>query len=121
MTDFEREDLELKAIMGDKFIDGTEETPVQPTPAKQSAPVKNVPVKGKPLYGCQKPVKPIPNFMDALKQTTKDVCLWAALSLVVFWWQQTGKLEEQTAWYALLVCVGMVFFAIGKNWRRWCK
>ena len=35
MTDFEREDLELKAIMGDKFQDGTE-APKKAEPKKVS-------------------------------------------------------------------------------------
>lgn len=63
------------------------------------------------------PVKPALDFIGKLKQTAKDVCLYALLSLILFYWQQTGKLEETTAWYSLLLCVGMVFFSIGKNCR----
>ncbi len=63
------------------------------------------------------PVKPAPDSMEKLKHMAKDVFKYAALSLILFWWQQTGRLEETTAWYSLLVCVGMVFFSVGKNWR----
>ena len=129
MTDFEREDMELQAVMGDKFVDltieanesPTENATANPVPKKCSAPVKDVPAKEKPVYAHVEPVKPAPNFMDKLKQTAKDVCLYAVLSMVLFWWQKSGRLEETTAWYALLVCVGMVFFSVGKNWRGWCE
>ena len=129
MTDFEREDLELKAIMGGKFLDFTEEAAEEPAEkpvAKpigdgQHKPVKNVPAKEKPVYAQWEPAKPAPNFMDKLKQTTRDVFLYALLSSVLFYWQQTGKIDYTTAWYALLVCVGMVFFSVGKNWRGWCE
>lgn len=128
MTDKEF-DEGLKGVMGDRFHDETEipaktinvkmsEKPtVKPCPKKQSNPVKSVPEKEKPVETLWEPVKPAPNFMDKLKATAKDVCLWAVISLVLFYWQQTGKLEVTTAWHALLLCVGMVFFAIGKNCR----
>ena len=129
MTDFEREDMELEAIMGGKFADLTPKTkenhaekPVAKADSKKhSAPVKNVPAKEKPAENCCEPVTDAHRFMDKLKHTTKDVCLYAVLSLILFWWQQSGRLEETTAWYALLVCVGMVFFSVGKNWRGWCE
>jgi hypothetical protein len=59
--------------------------------------------------------------MDKLKNIVKDVGLYSVLSIVLFWWQQTGKLDYTTAWYALLLCVGMVFFSIGKNCRGGVK
>ena len=127
MTDFEREDMELAEIMGGRFTDMTKpvEKPVEkPAPVKQSEPAKNVPEKEKtagtqqkPVENLWEPVKPAPNFMDKLKKTAKEVCLYAVLSMVLFYWQQTGRLEETTAWYALLLCVGMVFFSVGKNCR----
>lgn len=122
MTDFEREDLELAAVMGGRFHDETQEHGAEPAtmpghkpePVK---PVKNTPVKEKPCEAPLELVKPFPDFMDKLKATTKDVSLYAVLSVILFWWQQAGLLEETTAWYALLVCVGMVFFSVGKNCR----
>ena len=128
MTDKEF-DEGLKAVMGDRFHDETEipaktinvklgEKPtVKPYPSKQSNPSKEYPGKEKPVESLWNPAKPAPDFMEKLKQTAKDVCLYAVLSLILFWWQQTGKLDETTAWYALLLCVGMVFFSVGKNCR----
>ena len=129
MTDFEREDMELEAIMGGKFADLTPKTeenkaekPVAKADSKKHiAPMKNVHAEEKPAENCCEPVSHAHRFMDKLKHTTKDVFLYSVLSLILFWWQQSGRLEETTAWYALLVCVGMVFFSVGKNWRGWCE
>lgn len=120
MTDYEREDIELAAVMGGRFHDKTRENGAEPATMPEHKPepvkpVKNAPAKEKPAEPRWEPEKPAPNFMDKLKATAKDVCFYAVLSLILFWWQQTGRLEYTTAWYALLVCVGMVFFAVGKH------
>lgn len=145
MTDFEREDMELAAIMGGRFHDETAKKPtvedveagiarcyekafgskktVQKPATKPSSkvetvePTKDTTAKEKPVEAHWEPVKDTHDFMDKLKQTTKDTCMYAVLSLILFWWQQTGRIDYNTAWYALLVCVGMVFFSIGKNCR----
>ena len=123
MTDKEF-DAGLEAIMGDRFHDETKPTekPVEkpvakPTPKKKTNPAKKVPAKDIPVECQWQPEKPEPDFMDKLKSVVKSVCLYAVMSLVLFWWKQTGLLEEQTAWYALLVCVGMVFFSVGRICR----
>lgn len=121
MSDFEREDMELQAVMGNKFSDLTKEASVKPTAKpvtkKESNPGKNTSEKEKPIQEQWNPEKPAPNFMDKLKQTAKDVGLYAVLSIILFWWKQTGRLDETTAWYALLFCVGMVFFTVGRTWN----
>ena len=122
MTDFEREDMELAEMMGGKFINDTEEPadmPVEmPVCEKQHKPVKNEPEKEKPVGAPWMPPKPAPNTMDKLTAIAKEVGLYGLLSTILFYWQQTGKLDYTTAWYALLLCVGMVFFSIGRHWGR---
>ena len=93
----------------------------KPAPTNQSNHGKKCTKEEKPVKSPCEPVKPAPDFMEKLKQTAKDMCLYAVLSMILFWWQQTGRLEETTAWYSLLVCVGMVFFSVGKNWRGGVK
>ena len=100
---------------------GAEKPARKPVTTKESNPGKNTHKEEKAVDASWEPVKPSRDFMDKLKQTAKDVCLYAVLSLILFWWQQTGRLEETTAWYSLLVCVGMVFFSVGKNWRGGVK
>ena len=84
---------------------------------KQETTAKNMPVKEKPVDAQWEPEKPTPNYMDKLKASAKDMALYVVLSMILFWWQQSGRLDETTAWYSLLFCVGMVFFSIGKNCR----
>ena len=124
MTDFEREDMELEAVMGTRFIDYTKEhtekpveKPVEgPGMGKQCKPVKNVPAKEKPVESQWEPEKPAPNWLDRLRTTAKSTAIYAIVSVVLFWWQQTGRIDYDTAWYALLLCVGMVFFSVGRAW-----
>ena len=128
MTGFEKEDMELdemfhgeeKPLHPDTVhipLNGTEKPTVKPCATKGNSPVKNRPAKEKPVSEQWEPVKPAANYIDKLRQTAKDVILYAVLSLILFYWQQTGRIEVTTSWYALLVCVGMVFFSIGKNCR----
>lgn len=109
----------LKAIFGDRFHDISEpvnavskkETHTNPQPTKVAKKVKHEPVEAQ-----WEPTKEN-TWYDNLKAIVKDVALFAFLSFVLFWWQQTGRLEVTTSWYALLFCVGMVFFSVGKHCR----
>lgn len=126
MTDFEREDTELQEMFhGEEkpmhpdtvhvSLNGASKPTERRRTAKASATAKNTPKEEKPVNAQWEPAKPKPNDMDRLKKVAKETGMYAALSLILFWWQQTGRLDETTAWYALLVCVGMVFFTIGKT------
>lgn len=91
MQDFDKDDMELEKI-----------------------------VCGKPMKETMKPLfEEKTSIGKKLIQTAKDGFLYAVLSAVLIWWKQTGRLDETAAWCALTVCIGMVFFAVGKNW--WCK
>ena len=117
MTDKEFDDG-LKAVMGGRFSDGTDEPVAIPNRPEPKKPVRVVHAEEIPVEEQWEPEKPAKNYLDKLKAIVKDVFLYAVISSVVFWWQQTGRLEETTAWYALLVCVGMVFFSVGRNCRK---
>lgn len=132
MTEMNRADKELVEMFhgGDKpmhpetihiTLGGTEKPTQKPVAPKESNPGKNTIKEEKPTSAQWEPVKPAPNFMEKLKQTAKDACLYAVLSMILFYWQQTGRIETTTSWYALVVCVGMVFFSIGKNYRGGVK
>lgn len=100
---------------------GAEKPARKPVTTKESNPGKNTHKEEKPVDVSWEPVKPSRDFVDKLKQTAKDTCMYAVLSMILFYWQQTGRLETTTSWYALLLCVGMVFFSIGKNCRGGVK
>lgn len=119
MTDKEF-DEGLEAIMGDRYKDDTKpiEKPVaKAAPKKKSAPVKKPHAMDIPVESQWQPEKPAPDMMEKLKRITKDVFVFAFISLLLFWWKQTGRLEETTAWYSLIASMGMVFFSIGKHCR----
>lgn len=125
MSDFEREDKELHELfhgeekpMHPETIHITlgEKPTVKPYQKKQSEPDKNTTKEEKPVNAQWEPVKPAPNYMDKLRTSAKDMSLYVVLSVILFWWQQTDRIDETTAWYALLFCVGMVFFTIGRVW-----
>ena len=119
INNLDTHDEGLKAIFGERFHDITEpakavskkETPTTTYPTKAAQKVKERAVE--PQWD---PTKEN-TWYDNLKAIVKDVSLFAFLSFVLFWWQQTGRLEVTTSWYALLFCVGMVFFSVGKNCR----
>ena len=127
-----KEDLELEEMFHGEgkplhpdtvhiTLGGSEKPTAKAEAKKQETPTKNAPEKEKTVDAQWEPVKPAPDFMDKLRTSAKDMALYAVLSVILFWWQQTGRLEETTAWYSLLVCVGMVFFSVGKNWRGGVK
>lgn len=124
MFEMTNEDKDLQDIFhgGDKPMhpDTVHVTLGQPTAKagekKQATTAKNMTKEEKPVNKQWEPKKPTPNYMDKLKTSTKDMALYVVLSMILFWWQQTGRLDETTAWYALLFCVGMVFFTIGRAW-----
>ena len=125
MSDFEREDQELAEIFhGEEkplHPDTIHMTLGKPVAKKQGKPEKNTTEEEKAVNAQWEPVKPAPDFMEKLKHTATDVGLYAVLSMILFYWQPTGRIETTTSWYALLVCVGMVFFSIGKNCRGGVK
>ncbi len=127
MSDFEREDMELSEMFhGEEkpmhpdtihiSLNGSDKPTGSRRAMKDSNPDKKCTEEEKPVNAQWEPVKPAPNYMDKLKSSVKDMGLYVVLSIILFWWQQTGRLEETTAWYALLFCVGMVFFTIGRVW-----
>ena len=91
MQNFDADDMELESIVcGKKFT------------------------VAEPDMGCNEPVKhrPAHNIVGMVR----DGFVYSALSAILIWWKNTGRLDETAAWYALVVCIGMVFFAVGKNW-----
>lgn len=125
MTEMNKEDKELVEMFhGEEkplHPDTVHITIGQPTAKagakKQATTTKDMPKEEKSANAQWEPEKPTPNYMDKLKTSAKDMALYVVLSMILFWWQQSGRLDETTAWYALLFCVGMVFFTIGRAWN----
>lgn len=121
MTDFEREDMELKAVMGGKFVDLTKESnevpTAKPVAKKQSAPVKNVPAKEKPVNAQLEPVAER-SFTQKLMDCGKKAVVYAGLCLLVFYWQQTGQMEPSAAVPCMMACTTMVGVTYGRVFAK---
>lgn len=55
-----------------------------------------------------------PTTIDLAKDCAKSVSLYAALNLVLFYWQQKGLLATQAATSAMWVCALLAGYQLGK-------
>ena len=116
MTDFEREDMELQAIMGDKFQDISE---AKHTPkATPKCPEANVaPKPSKAADAEWHPVKPY-TFMDSLMGCVKWAVIFGGLNMLIFNWQLNGLMAESIAVPSMWVCCALAGYGVGVNlWR----
>lgn len=60
------------------------------------------------------PVKEKTGQMERLKQCAKSVLCFGFLSLLFFFWQQTGQMEMTASIPCICVCVAMAGFRVGK-------
>ena len=95
----------LKRIFGDRFHDATKD----PTPVKK--------VATKPVDAQWEPAKPAPDMMDKLKGCVKNLFIFGSLSLLFFYWQQTGQMESSAAVPSMCACTALAGFGVGKNIR----
>ena len=65
--------------------------------------------------------EPVKTWYD---KKTVNMVKWAAvfigLEYLVFYWMQTGQMQESAAMPSMLVCALMAGLSIGKNWK-WRK
>lgn len=120
---FDPEDIELKKIMGEHFIDETTEKPkaAKITP-KAEAPAKAVKAPAvepdEPTDAQWKPVKPALDFFDRLKGCATWAVCCGGLSMLLFYWQQTGQMMPSAAVPSLYVCAFLFGWGICKNAAR---
>ena len=128
MTDFEREDLELAAMMGDKFVDETiplAEMPKEKKKAANTTPAKKAAQKpaerpAEEEHKYAEPVKPR-NWMDGLKECAKWALTFGGLNMLIFYWQQAGLMAESISIPCMWVCCALAGFGVGRNVWRWSK
>ena len=101
--------------------------PSQPVKAEKKTSNKEEPVKEKKT--AQKPTKnpvdaeyqPVKTWYD--KNTVNCVkwfLIFAGLEYLVFYWMQTGQMQESAAMPSMLVCAALAGISVGKNWK-WRK
>ena len=132
INNLDPEDIGLKMIMGERFHDETTEKPkaakitrkAEPT-AKAENPAKAVKAPAiEPKHSPDAPdaqcipAKPEPNFFDRLKAcATWSIC-GGGLSLLLFYWQQTGQMLPSAAVPSLYVCAFLTGWGICKTAAR---
>lgn len=127
INNLDPEDIGLKMIMGDRFHDETTEKPKAEkitrkaeNPAKAvKAPVIEPMTEPKPVKKAQWfPVKSEPDFYDRLKACAKSALLFGGLSLLFFYWQQTGQMEASAAMPSICACTCLAGLGVGRNIPR---
>lgn len=117
MTDFEREDMDLKSIMGDKFQDMSE-AKREPTKLKKTAQKSTqTPPKENVADAEWHPVKPH-TFMDSLMGCAKWAMVFGGLNMLIFYWQLNGLMADSIAVPCMWVCCALAGYGVGVNlWR----
>jgi hypothetical protein len=114
-------DEELRGMV--KFTDTTMK-PAQPVKAEKKAVCKE-PVREK--KAAQKPTnKPMDAEYEPVKtwydEKTVNMVKWAVvfigLEYLVFYWQQTGQMQDSAAIPCMVICALLAGLNIGNSWRR---
>ena len=114
MSEFEREDMELEAMMGDKFHDATRE----PVKAESKKVSKDTTTARKPRQEAKdaiwSPFNAEPSFTQKLMDCAKWGSLYGSLYLLFYYWQCTGQMQPSAAFPAMTVCAMLVGWSFGK-------
>lgn len=105
-----------------KFTDATTRPsqPVKPEKKQDSKePAKEKKTKqnptDKPMDAEYQPVKTLydPKTVNLVKWTV----IFIGLEYIVFYWMQTGQMQESAAMPSMIVCALLAGVSIGKNWK----
>ena len=105
-----------------KFTDVTVK-PTQPVKAEKKTDSKE-PVKekktaqkstSKPMDAEYEPVKTW--YDEKTVSLVKWVVLFIGLEYLVFYWMQTGQMQESAAMPSMIVCAMLAGISVGKNWK----
>ena len=105
-----------------KFTDAT--TTAQKPAEAEGKPVSKEPVKEKKTAQnpTSKPMdaeyQPIKTWYDhKTVNLVKWVAIFIGLEYLVFYWQQTGQMQESAAMPSMIVCALLAGISVGKNWK----
>lgn len=105
MSEYEKEDMELAAMLGDQFIDET----VPLSEPKKAAPKHEAEAQDAEWH----PIKRR-NWMDDLKDCAKTTLLFGGLNVLIWWWQMAELMDESIAQPCMWVCFTLAGIGIGK-------
>lgn len=105
-----------------KFTDATTTARKTVETSKKSAskePVKEKKMAqkstSKPMDAEYEPVKT--RYDEKTVNLVKWVVLFIGLEYLVFYWQQTGQMQESAAMPSMIVCALLAGISVGKNWK----
>ena len=114
MSEYEREDAELAAMLGDRFIDQTVPMAEKPETAEKSSDIpKAKKTAEKPTEDQWMPTKQR-TFMDDLKDCTKTTFLFGGLNVLIWYWEIAGLMDESIALPSMIVCAVLAGIGVGK-------
>lgn len=108
MDKFEAFDPALKELMGSRY----QEQPVKKPAAKPVRKPVEEPIK-EPI---KEPIEePVSGGHNWLKVCIKRAWIYSALSLLFFYWQQTGLMDSAAAVPSIYVCALLFGLTVGKS------
>ena len=121
INNLDEQDVGLKMVMGSRFQDETSENfdnEYNDAPAEKLA--------QKPIQKPKKPIardaqwEPVPqhSFTQKLMTCGKKAAVYAALCLLVFYWQQNGQMEASAAMPCMMACTAMIGVTYGRVFAK---
>ena len=108
---YDPEDVELKALMGDKFRDKSHETHSDPVTADFS----DMPdVSGKEICDAGRYLESNPSYFRMLTACAKAVFVFGGMALLVSYWQNADLMDASVAVPTMCAFTGVMGFGIGK-------
>lgn len=134
INELDTEDFGLQMIFGENFTDETKEQPEadqipvfkksakaedseRPAPGVNPAKKVKAPAiepKSEPKDAQWMPVKER-NYLDRLKDITKWVGCCGGLSMLFFYWEQTGQMLHSASYPSVVICAILAGYGVGKN------
>lgn len=108
-------DIGLKGIFGERFHDETvtvSKTETTTTPKTEKS-AQKVALKPRDL----EPDPAIPNQIDKIKKGAKSALLFGGLSLMFFYFQQSGQMAMSASMPCICACCVLAGWGVGKNVR----
>lgn len=108
-------DIGLKGIFGVRFQDETAEEEVFTRAPEMKVEWCERKPKDIPVDAQWQPAKAEPSTMQRVMNAAKWTALFAGLSWLFFYWQESGMMHPSAAVPCMCACTAMVGWAIGKN------
>lgn len=108
-------DIGLKEIFGDRFHDETVAVSKKETTTTPNTENSSRKAVLKPRDAEFEPV--IPNQLDKIKECAKSALLFGGLSLMFFYFQQSGQMAMSASMPCICACCVLAGWGVGKNVR----